>query len=373
MKILTDFMSLEHGTEYTQTDLKGRFVDAMIKANRNNPAWPKEQVRRVIDRFYIGSEIVQKRKFGNDNILRYDWIKDSQGPTLSERTQDFVEYANTCVDQVYENDADAPDGIVHVTCSGYTLPSPIQRLVSQKNWRDVSLIHSYHMGCYGAFPGIKIASGMRAHRDKPNHRVDVVHTELFTPYFDAEKLDPSSIVAFSLFGDGAIKYSVMHADSSAYKTGLKILSAHEEIIQDSLHDMSWGISDRKFSVFLSGKIPEKIGQGILQFVQRLCEKGGMDFQSQKDDFEYAIHPGGTAILREVAQNLSIDSEQLANSFDLLRARGNMSSVCVPYLLKDIIENPVVKEGTKILALGFGPGLTATGLILEKVSGGRYHA
>ncbi len=372
MKVLTDFLPIEHGEENSQAALYDWFVECMVTTNRNNTQIEAATIRKIIERFYIKSEIINKRRTAGGNIiLDHDWVGDPKGPSLSARTAVFAEYANICVNMAYENaqapNAQAPDGIVHVTCSGYLLPSAIQNLVSKKNWNDVSLVHAYHMGCHGAFPGIKIASGLSNFSNKKNHRVDVIHTEMFSPFYDPERLDPSSIIAFSLFADGAIKYSVVGVDSDEYEVGLEILSTHEEIIPDSLQDMTWGIGDRTFLAFLSPKIPGKIGQAIAPFVERLCKKGGIDFQAQKNELEYAIHPGGTTILRAVSQNLGISDTQLTRSFDLLREKGNMSSVSVPYLLKDIIENPDIKDGTKVLAVGFGPGLTATGFLLRKIS------
>lgn len=369
MKVLTDFLGIDHGEKNYQSVLSASCTDCMVLANKNNTQISEQAIRRIAERFLIKSEFINSRRTaaGLGLLSSHDWVANPKGPLFSERLEMFNDYAHACIAKAYDN-ATSPDAIVHVTCSGYALPSAIQDLASRKNWNDVCLVHSYHMGCYGAFPAIKIAAGMSGASDRKAHRVDIVHTEMFSPYYDPERIDPSSIIAFSLFADGAIKYSMVDADPDNYSVGLEILCAHEEIIPDSLQDMSWGITDRMFAAFLSPQIAGKIGDSIEAFVQRLCSKAGMDFQAQKEELEYAIHPGGPSILRAVHQNLEIDPAHLARSFDLLREWGNMSSASVPYLLKGIVEDPAVTEGTTVMAVGFGPGLTATGLILRKVSG-----
>jgi predicted naringenin-chalcone synthase len=51
---------------------------------------------------------------------------------------------------------------------------------------------------------------------------------------------------------------------------------------------------------------------------------------------------------------------------VFRENGNMSSATVPHILKGLLEERAVKVGTRIVCLGFGPGLTVTGLVLEKI-------
>ena len=57
--------------------------------------------------------------------------------------------------------AQPPDDIIHVSCSGYVSPSPVQSFLSRRGWLGVGVTHSYHMGCYGAFPAIRTAVGAR--------------------------------------------------------------------------------------------------------------------------------------------------------------------------------------------------------------------
>jgi len=44
----------------------------------------------------------------------------------------------------------------------------------------------------------------------------------------------------------------------------------------------------------------------------------------------------------------------------------MSSATVPHIFNEIVNDSNIPAGTKIVAMAFGPGLTATGLLLEKI-------
>lgn len=44
----------------------------------------------------------------------------------------------------------------------------------------------------------------------------------------------------------------------------------------------------------------------------------------------------------------------------------MSSATIPHVFSEIVNDPNIKSGTKIVAMANGPGLTATGLLLEKI-------
>jgi hypothetical protein len=57
---------------------------------------------------------------------------------------------------LFDGDDDLLD-LIHVSCSGYAAPSPAQRLLAEKRWHSTAVTHSYHMGCYGAFPAIRTA------------------------------------------------------------------------------------------------------------------------------------------------------------------------------------------------------------------------
>jgi predicted naringenin-chalcone synthase len=273
---------------------------------------------------------------------------------------------------MYLDDEDAPDDLVHVTCSGYLAPSPVERMVSRKEWFNTTVTHSYHMGCYGAFPAIRMAHGFLSSSHfsvtPPKERVDIVHTELLSAHCDMAELKAENIITMTLFADGFIKYSVVGDEwiSRFGQPGLRVLAFNEHLLPNSADDMTWVPGSTRFHMTLSVMVPVIIKQSVRSFVENLFRRINLDFEQEKDRLMFAIHPGGPKIVEHIQESLGLTDEQVAISRAIFLENGNMSSATVPHIMKGILEEPSIRRGTRIVCLGFGPGLTATGLVLEKI-------
>jgi predicted naringenin-chalcone synthase len=82
---------------------------------------------------------------------------------------------------------------------------------------------------------------------------------------------------------------------------------------------------------------------------------------------FAIHPGGPKIVDQIAATLKLAEQQIALSRKVLRERGNMSSATLPHIWQEIVRSPAVREGELVVSLAFGPGLTLSGAVLQKVA------
>ncbi len=306
--------------------------------------------------FPNGFEVKSKRAFGPKIEVRMDWFKRKMGYVF---------------DEFYLKTKTRPENLIHVTCSGYSSPSVAQEAVVERDWHDVQVTHSYHMGCYGAFPAIRTGSGLLC-ASKNKGRVDIVHTELLSAHLNLTEFSPANTMICSLFADGFIGYSLydevefMNEESVQDKNGLRILASHEVIIPDSLEDMSWDLGEYNFLMTLSKRVPVFIRKNVKSFLTALCEKADLNFEQQRVNMHFAIHPGGPKIIDYVVDTLGIVKEQACWSYDILNRYGNMSSATIPHILNEITNDSNIKSGTYILAIAFGPGLTATGLLLEKI-------
>jgi alkylresorcinol/alkylpyrone synthase len=200
----------------------------------------------------------------------------------------------------------------------------------------------------------------------------VVHTELLSAHLNLTEFSPANTMICSLFADGFIGYSLyeeksfMNDDTIQEKKGLRILAFHEVIIPDSLEDMSWDLGEYNFLMTLSKRVPVFIRKNIKAFLTTLCKKADVDLEEQKSKMHFAIHPGGPKIIDYVVNEIGLLKEQAHWSYEVLRGHGNMSSATIPHIFNEIINDPNIKSGTKVVAMAFGPGLTATGLLLEKL-------
>ncbi|NJK84662.1 MAG: hypothetical protein HC906_00410 [Bacteroidales bacterium] len=54
--------------------------------------------------------------------------------------------------------------------------------------------------------------------------------------------------------------------------------------------------------------------------------------------------------------LDLNDNQIIHSYTILKEFGNMSSATILFVLKEILNNGI-KPGEKIIAVGFGPGIS----------------
>ncbi len=295
-----------------------------------------------------------------------------QGASISQRMSLFEKVVDKVLEKAYPESTLAPDDIIHVSCSGYLAPSPVEKMVSKNHWSNTTVTHSYHMGCYGSVPALRMATGFLAASHyglgKPKNQIDIVHTEFLTLHLNLSSLAPRDILAMTLFGDGFIKYSAYPLEQLTEENlrGLKILALKETIIPNSLAEMLWNLSSHNFEMILSKKIPFVIKDNIKTFVEGLMLEAGLDFAKDKEKLIFAIHPGGPKIIEFIQRSLKIDPEQVAISHEILSEYGNVSSATLPYIWNKLILSEKVAIGSIVLSIAFGPGLTAAGAIMEKV-------
>ncbi len=296
------------------------------------------------------------------------------GPALEVRMRRFEALAFEVFERWYANQISAPDELIHVTCAGYASPSPAQRLLAAKHWYATGVTHSYHMGCYGAFPAIRTAVGLLAAETihaEPKQRVDIVHTEYLSAHVSTLQQEPGDLVSMTLFGDGFIGYSLFPSEiyrrSPALGPGFRVLAFHEQQIPGSEEEMTWRLGQHQFDMYLSKRVPLLIREHVVAFARELCRRGGSDLDADKSRMVFAIHPGGPKILDHCREVLGVADAQVAHARAVFHELGNMSSATVPHILMHLAQDAPVAVGTRVLALGFGPGLTAIGALLEKVA------
>ncbi|MGC1370868.1 MAG: 3-oxoacyl-[acyl-carrier-protein] synthase III C-terminal domain-containing protein, partial [Candidatus Sulfotelmatobacter sp.] len=295
------------------------------------------------------------------------------GKTWDHRRVLFEQASLTAFERCYEESEQLPpDEIIHVTCSGYASPSPAQVFLSRRGWFQTGVTHAYHMGCYGAFPAIRIACGLLAssYASLPmrKDRIDIVHTEYLSLHVDFLAHDPGQYVMNALFGDGFIKYSAYPLPNflASNKRGLKLVAIQERLVPDSLDEMTLRPGLYSFDETVSKKVPDIIYIHVKQFMIDLCLQAGIDFEAEKEDLVYAVHPGGPAIVTKAREALGLDESKMWISREILDQHGNIASATAPHMWHKIVETDAIPTGAKIVSVGFGPGLTVIGAVFEKI-------
>jgi predicted naringenin-chalcone synthase len=393
--VLSDFEQIGVTTPRPQDELKviqAHFMTlAQCAARGITSAEERERVAKMLQermaRYGASAEHISRRQVSvltsrfvkpdphneYEPIARYGDLRTGTGEPLDERMSLFEEVAEGVFERVYSGeDAQSPDDIIHVSCSGYLSPSPVQSFLSKRGWLSVGVTHSYHMGCYGAFPAIRTALGLvgSSHVSLPKRkrRVDLVHTEFLSLHFDLLGEEPDNFVTSTLFADGFIKYSAYPQSEfeKAPRNGLRILAIDEYILPDSLPEMTLRPGPLQFDMSLSKRVPFMIRDSIGDFVTAICDQVGLDFEREKGTMVFAIHPGGPAILNQIRGRLGIEESQIELSRRVLYEHGNMASATAPHIWKLIVESPAIPTGAKVLSMAFGPGLTVIGALFEKL-------
>ncbi len=376
--------------ESTITDQKE--VDAQLKKSRVKVSQYGVSSKYIKQRYMvlaasdsdgkikIGQEIASKGKFVKTALsspLFKEIIsehKNPQGLNLQERMVLYDKFAGKCIREMYEGVETQPDDIIHVTCSGYLAPSPVEQFFSEKGWLKATVTHSYHMGCYGSLPALRMAHGFLSSAKMgitpAKDRVDIVHTEILSAHSKIVEDSPEQIITMTLFGDGFVKYSAFPEEKFAGtgKRGLKVLAIKEHMIKDSLDGMTWHLGPHNFNMTLALSVPYAIRDTVKPYVQGMFADLGLDFEQehQQGNVAYAIHPGGPLIVKKICEQLGLTGEDVALSSKVLYENGNMSSATIPYILREVINDASIPVGRKVLSMAFGPGLTIAGMILEKV-------
>jgi predicted naringenin-chalcone synthase len=226
------------------------------------------------------------------------------------------------------------------------------------------------MGCYAAFPALRLASGFLSRErfeGNASARVDMVHTELCTLHLNPTLHSIEQLVIQSLFADGLIKYSAVNleAETPLDTPHLTVLAQHEQILPDSADAMTWVCSEWGMHMTLARTVPEQIARALPAFLEVLSQKAGFNTEGLRSSARFAIHPGGPKIVADIQSLLELSEIQVTASKQVLAECGNMSSATLPHIWERLLNDEAVPAGTIIVSLAFGPGLTMCGSVMEK--------
>lgn len=261
--------------------------------------------------------------------------------------------------------------VITVSCTGFYAPGPDYEIVRALGLSDsVERYHFGFMGCYASMPALRAAAQFCA--ANPDAVVLVVSVELCTLHLRSSE-DPDMIVATSLFADGAAAGLVTARQLESGVPGFALDRFHTGIIPEGKEDMAWTIGDEGFEMVLSTAVPQLIGEHVLGALRPLYadrtelvaafDEGTIGEQVA----HWAIHPGGRSILDRVEERLKLSEQQLRPAREVLRQYGNMSSATVLFVLRRILEEEGARDGERVAAMAFGPGLTAEAALMTVVA------
>ncbi|HEY4831111.1 MAG TPA: 3-oxoacyl-[acyl-carrier-protein] synthase III C-terminal domain-containing protein [Waddliaceae bacterium] len=292
----------------------------------------------------------------------YNLENAPRGEDLTKRNNIYVSIVDTIFERYYPEQSAPPQDLIHVSCTGYASPSGAQKIAAKRNWRQTTVTHAYHMGCYASIPALRMASGFN--RNHKEHRTDIVHTELCSLHYNPARHASDQLVIHSLFADGFIKYS-LHSNTEEKHPSLKILGIFEQLIPNSSKLMLWNLDSHGFYFSLDKDIPMYIARSLSAFFKELCGRAGIKENEMIENAIFTIHPGGPKIIKYIKNHFGCSDGQMHISYSILKKYGNMSSCTLPQMWAEICEDDEIPNGSKVVSMAFGPGLTMAGVILEK--------
>lgn len=269
-------------------------------------------------------------------------------PSTAERMRVYQEQAPRLAERAVRGlqleDARSVTHLVVTSCTGFYAPGVDMDLVERLGL-DPSVERTIvgFMGCSAAMNGLRIAHHIV--RSEPSARVLLVSLELCTLHLQ-ESGSLEQLLSFLLFADGCAAALI-----SAEPSGLAIDGFRSVLVPDTRGLITWKIGDSGFDMYLSGKVPPSIEQGLSD-----CQAQVLGGDTPESIDLWAVHPGGRTILDAVEKALALPRTALSRSRDVLREMGNMSSATVLFVLERTLA--AARPGQRGCAMAFGPGLVA---------------
>lgn len=247
--------------------------------------------------------------------------------------------------------------IIFASCTGFANPGPDYHIIRELGLREnVQRYTLGFMGCYAAFPALRMAAQFCA--ADAGAVVMVMCLELCTLHMQIND-QPDSILASSVFGDGAGAALVSARVPEAGRPSLRLAGFESALVPSSEQEMAWEIGNEGFNIVLSSYVPDIIGANIQALISGVLGRQGL---APEDIQCWAVHPGGRAILDKVQTSLALPADALDTSRAVLRDFGNMSSATILFVLQRLLEDPA-RQG-RVCAMAFGPGLTIETALLD---------
>jgi len=346
---------------YSQDSIKTR-----IKRLLNADA----KTNRYIESIYQNSEIDTRyscilnpdeffRISENGKILNPSTKMRNDLFTVSARKL-FVDAARSTIKNCPNTDFKDITHLITVSCTGFFNPGPDYAIIEGLNLnKNIERYNIGFMGCHGAFPALRLSDSIC--RSRPDATVLIVAVELCTLHIQL-KDDLDSLLGGALFADGGAGAIISSKKPSVGQNVFELRHFESTLIPNSQEQMAWTIGNTGFEMILSQYIPKIIQSNIRDIVEPILERNDTIIA---DINQWAVHPGGKAILDRIEESLGIKGKCRA-SREVLRRFGNMSSATILFVLKNLIENSSSNQNDSVFAIAFGPGLTIETALLELI-------
>ncbi|TFD72318.1 type III polyketide synthase [Cryobacterium gelidum] len=354
----------------------------------------------VIDELTLDNDAAEPQFFdARQQLLLVPSTRVRNELYITEATKLFVEAGRRALAACPDIRPEDVTHVVTVSCTGFYAPGPDFMLVRELGLQaSTQRYHLGFMGCYAAMPALRTAKQFV--EADPTAVVLVVSAELCSLHLRTSS-DPDTIVASSLFSDGAAAGIVSARAPLPGEKALGLDLFETVITPIGEGDMAWKIGDEGFEMILSTYVPHIIDEHIEGALAPLFARDASITAQLADALpagvpdsaagavatllapvltlaptaslssvieHWAIHPGGRSILDKTEAKLELRTDQLIPSRETLRTNGNMSSATILFVMKAILDGPATADGERVCAMAFGPGLTVESGLMTVIEG-----
>lgn len=335
------------------------------------PEAVRRRIRTIYDRSGIERRYSCVADYGRDDASEFTFFPTNwnlePAPSTAARNELYreaiVPLAEGVAREALELAGRAPEEITHVvavSCTGFFAPGLDIELVRRLGLPpQTQRTMVGFMGCYAAFNALRLAHSFC--QSRPDARVLVVCAELCTLHFQVDETLESAVVN-ALFSDGAAAAVLSTASDSEAEGRLTYVDGHCLLDDDSMDHMTWDLGDTGFLMGLSPRVPAVIAEQLPGYLSTLLGRHSL----AEDDVDFwAIHPGGRAIVEKAQEVVGLPDEGVADSLEVLRRHGNMSSPTILFVLKRFLDRLHEDDLQTGVAMAFGPGLTLEGALWRR--------
>ncbi|KAK8967435.1 Bibenzyl synthase [Platanthera guangdongensis] len=234
---------------------------------------------------------------------------------------------------------------------------------------NVERVMLYLQGCFAGATVLRLAKSLAESRK--GARVLIICSECTIGLIRAPSEEHQyDLLSQAIFSDGASALIVgADPDESAGERPIfSIVSASQITLPDSRDAIEGFLREGGIIATIHKNLPLLISDNICKCLEGAFKSVGI---SDWNSIFWAAHPGGRAILDQIEMKLGLKPEKLQAARHVLAEYGNMSSVCVHYILDEIrlraAEGGKVTTGDGLqwgVLFGFGPGVTIETVVLH---------